>query len=309
MSWHTQPMRSFDLETTGVDVETARIVTAAVIDFTPPAADIEGLPDQSKTWIADPGIEIPAEATAINGVTTEYARTHGRPSAEVIEEVARALTAPLDMGVPVVAMNARFDFSVLDRELRRHGLPTLDERLGHPVGPVIDPFVIDKQADKYRKGSRKLEALAEHYGVTLTNAHTADADALAAVQVAIAIAGKYPQLQVEADQLHEWQVKWAAEQAASFREYRQRQGLSTDGIEDAWPLVPYRAPAPIPHQPVRGDAVEAWLKQQRDAHLDGYGRNPEWYALDDLLDTYRLHADTCTPLGELVHEPGDEHPF
>ncbi|MBL1115476.1 hypothetical protein JK364_24200 [Streptomyces sp. 110] len=54
----------------------------------------------------------------------------------------------------------------------------------------------------------------------------------------------------------------------------------------------------VPHQRTRGDTVEEWLKQQRDRHFDRYGRNREWYALDDLLDAYRLHADTCTPLGE-----------
>jgi hypothetical protein len=51
-------------------------------------------------------------------------------------------------------------------------------------------------------------------------------------------------------------------------------------------------------QPARGDHVETWLKGQRDALEDGYGRLPAWYALDDLLDDYRLHADTGTPLGQ-----------
>ncbi|MFE9432383.1 hypothetical protein ACFYNA_15495 [Streptomyces sp. NPDC006640] len=49
----------------------------------------------------------------------------------------------------------------------------------------------------------------------------------------------------------------------------------------------------------RGDAVEAWLKAQRDAAAD----HPEAYqAADGLLDVYRLHADTGTPLGEHVCE-------
>ncbi|MEU8642302.1 hypothetical protein AB0C91_10330 [Streptomyces sp. NPDC048674] len=49
----------------------------------------------------------------------------------------------------------------------------------------------------------------------------------------------------------------------------------------------------------RGDAVEAWLKAQRDAAAD----HPEAYqAVDGLLDQYRLHADTGTPLNEHVCE-------
>lgn len=51
-------------------------------------------------------------------------------------------------------------------------------------------------------------------------------------------------------------------------------------------------------QPRRGDAFEQWLKTQRDAYEQTTGR--EWRALDEVLDTYRLHADTHTPLDEHV---------
>lgn len=58
----------------------------------------------------------------------------------------------------------------------------------------------------------------------------------------------------------------------------------------------------LPPLPRRGDHVEAWLRDQRDRHTDGFTRDPEWEALDDVLDLYRLHADTGTPLGEHVCE-------
>jgi hypothetical protein len=48
--------------------------------------------------------------------------------------------------------------------------------------------------------------------------------------------------------------------------------------------------------PARGDAVEVWLKAARDVHSDRCGVTPAWFVLDDLLDRYRLHADTRTPL-------------
>lgn len=232
-SWHTQPLASWDTETTGVNIETARIVTAALVHYEPGGEHI------TRTWVADPGIRIPDEAAEVHGYDTARAQAEGRPAAEVIEEVADALAAALQAGTPVVAMNARFDFSILDRELRRHGLKTLQERVGGPVspGPVIDPLILDKQADKYRKGSRRLEALAVHYGVTLAAAHTADADALAAVEVAIAIAEKFPQLQVHPEQLHVWQIRWAAEQAASLQQHLRK--LSPYAVVDGeWPMVP-----------------------------------------------------------------------
>ena len=238
MSWHTEPLLGWDLETTGVNVETARIVTAAAVDYKP-GDSIDTLPDRARLWLANPGVPIPAEATAVHGVTTEQARANGRPAAQVADEIADVLASALSTGIPVVAMNGRYDFTVLDRELRRYELRTLWERLGseNPPGPVIDPYILDKQADKYRSGSRKLEALAVHYGVTLAAAHTADADALAAVQVAVAIGEKFPQLDVHPEQLHVWQIRWAAEQAASFQEYLRK----TDPyavIDGEWPLVP-----------------------------------------------------------------------
>lgn len=296
-AWNTRPLLGYDCESTGVNIETARIVTAALVWHNPDGTH------ETVTLVADPGVEIPADAAKIHGYDTARARAEGRPAAEVIEDITDRLHAALSGGMPVVIYNARYDLSVLDRECRRHNLPTLEDRLGRPIGPVIDPLIIDKQADKYRPGSRKLEATAAHYGIELTDAHTADADALAAVRVAVALAGKYPQLQVDATTLHGWQTGWAAEQAKSFRDYRERQGLSVGDIREAWPLVPFAPLAPVPHQPRRGDAIEAWLKEQRDRHADGYTRDPEWEALDGLLDTYRLHADTCTPLGEHVCEP------
>ncbi|NED75328.1 hypothetical protein G3I51_23995 [Streptomyces sp. SID9944] len=54
---------------------------------------------------------------------------------------------------------------------------------------------------------------------------------------------------------------------------------------------------PVAHQPRRGDQFEAWLKAQRDAC---FGHASSWAAVDGLLDQYRLHADTGTPLGEHV---------
>ncbi|MFE0207033.1 hypothetical protein [Streptomyces sp. NPDC058985] len=56
-------------------------------------------------------------------------------------------------------------------------------------------------------------------------------------------------------------------------------------------------------QPRRGDQFETWLKQQRDDYASDRANDPATYdVLDDLLDQYRLHADTGTPLGEHVCE-------
>lgn len=56
--------------------------------------------------------------------------------------------------------------------------------------------------------------------------------------------------------------------------------------------------------PRRGDEVEAWIKRTRDLYnrQGRYGDVIAWNALDDLLDDYRLHADTGQPLDVHVSE-------
>lgn len=62
-------------------------------------------------------------------------------------------------------------------------------------------------------------------------------------------------------------------------------------------------PDTLPHVPHRGDDVAEWIKRQR---LDYSVHSDEYTLLDNLLDDYRLHADTGTPLSEDVPTPGGE---
>ena len=106
--------------------------------------------------------------------------------------------------------------------------------------PVIDPLVIDKAVDRYRKGKRTLEAAAERYGVNLDDAHDAGADAIAAGRVAQALARTFPdEVDVPFADLHGRQQIWYAEQAASFQQYiREVKGDQDYVAESAWPLRP-----------------------------------------------------------------------
>ncbi|MEU4205618.1 3'-5' exonuclease [Streptomyces sp. NPDC026294] len=233
MSWHLGRLCGFDLETTGPDPETARIVTACVVQCG------GGQPTQSATWLTDvDGHEIPDEAAAIHGVTTERARAEGVALRAAVEQILDALGQVVLAGVPIVAMNARYDFTVLDREARRYGMKPLVDGLGGLR--VLDPFVIDKQVDRYRRGSRKLTALCEHYAVPLDGAHSADADAIAACRVAWRQGTQYAQLAaMSLDELYTAQVAWAAEQAASLQEYFRRKDPAAV-VQGAWPVVPHQ---------------------------------------------------------------------
>lgn len=219
----------FDLETTGVSTSDDRIVTAYVGVL----GDDGSVLDESR-WLADPGIEIPSGATAVHGITTEHARAEGRPAREVVSEIVTALRLLLAAGIPVVAYNAAYDLSLLRHEAIRHGL----EPIADP-SPVVDPLVIDKKIDTYRKGKRTLDIVAAHYGVELTDAHDAAADAIAAGRIALAIAARFgDDLPANTSELHDAQVAWAAEQAESLTRYFIKVGKFSPGqaIDGSWPI-------------------------------------------------------------------------
>jgi DNA polymerase-3 subunit epsilon len=244
VSWHLGTFAAFDVESSGLSVEADRIVTASVqIIGAQTAVDPEDEPRRwlSVTpyeWLSDAdGVEIPEAASKVHGITTAVARAKGRPAARVVKEIGIVLAEQVAAGVPLVIMNAPFDLTMLDRELQQHGCEPLAVQAGRePL--VVDPLVLDKAADKYRPGRRNLGVLCEHYGVELTAAHTAGADARAAAQVAVAIAERYPALQVDASQLHTWQQGWARQQAASLREYLAARGRDASTVHGHWPLIP-----------------------------------------------------------------------
>ncbi|MEU6934038.1 exonuclease domain-containing protein [Streptomyces sp. NPDC046385] len=240
MAWHAEPLVGFDLETTGTEPLEARIVTASVVGVH------GGRVVRRHDWLADPGIRIPEQASAIHGISSERAAAEGRPVREVADEVADTLTGYWREGVPVVAYNASFDLTLLSAELRRHGLPSLSERLGTPapsIGPVIDPYTIDRAVDRYRRGKRTLEAVCTEYGVVLTSAHQAAADALAAVEVAVAIAERHASVAALAPaELHERQIDWYREWAEDFQSFLRRKGSADAVVDPVWPL---RTPAPV----------------------------------------------------------------
>ena len=217
----------FDLETTGLDLQEARIVTACAVEI-----DEHGqVVGENLEWLADPVIEIPQAASNVHGVTTEIARANGRPAKEVVAELIETLNGFFSRGIPVVAYNAPYDFTILHFEALRHGLDPIAE-----PKPVIDPLVLDKFVDTYRSGKRTLEAAARTYGVSLNDAHNATADAVAAGRVAQAIATKYGgKLPDNVLLLHDSQIEWSSAQDASYEKFR-RGSVPDFTVQRGWPV-------------------------------------------------------------------------
>ncbi len=123
------------------------------------------------TWteLVHPGRPIPAAATAVHGITDDMVA--GKPP---FAHFAPRLRALFTLDTVFMAYNAGFDFGVLNGEFARCGVDPL------PIEqPVLDPLRIER-----RVTSRSLGPTFKRYtGQALRNAHTADADVHAMVEV------------------------------------------------------------------------------------------------------------------------------
>ncbi|WP_171108656.1 exonuclease domain-containing protein [Streptomyces sp. Z423-1] len=232
---------AWDTETTGPNPLEDRIVTAAIV------VRGGGRDDRVFSWLINPGVPIPEEASEVHGVTDAKVQADGQDPKTALDEIATNLTRAIEWGMPIIAFNQSFDWSILHHDLVRNGLPTVEERVGlHPL-PLVDPHVIDRKCiERLRgKGMRKLKPTAERYGVQLTDWHTAEADALAALLIAEAQFERYPHLNdMGPQQLFAAQKAWRAEQQAGLQEWFRTKASPEQGgdpnkvIDGSWPLIP-----------------------------------------------------------------------
>lgn len=171
----------WDVESTGVDIENDRILTAYAM-----VQEADGNVLEERDWIINPGIEVPEAASDVHGMTTEWVQENGRKDADrAIREIAGFIDEASMAGYPIVGYNNSYDLGILDRELRRHGAVGLDVGLSG-LTQFFDPIIYDRATDKYRKGSRKLMDVAKHYGVELDESrlHEAKYDVIVTAKLA-----------------------------------------------------------------------------------------------------------------------------
>lgn len=250
MSWAAGTLCALDLETTGVNVETDRIVTACVARVSGTGA----FPPSVASWLANPGVAIPGSATALHGVTTARAQADGENPETVTAEITAMLARAMNAGVPVVGYNVIYDLTLLDRESRRYGLPTLTELTGW-CEPVVCGRVLDKQVSR-RSGPRKLTDCCEYWQVAVDGAHNSTADAIAAAGVVVRIAQRNPSIAgVGLRELHARQVEWHREQCLSHAAYARRKAAAAATVDEQldahamadsleaeaghWPVAPF----------------------------------------------------------------------
>jgi len=169
--WVDLPVVMIDVETTGRDGQADRIVELGVV------RGRRGEVISRDAWLINPERPIPAETTAVHGITDEDVKD--KPT---FADVCHEILAALEAAIPA-AYNASFDKGFVHAEVAR-ALPR--ERVMPPAlrkdVEWIDPLVWARHIHATAK-SRSLGDVAARLGVELDHAHRATADAEAALKV------------------------------------------------------------------------------------------------------------------------------
>ena len=179
-----RPMVFFDLETTGTDISRDRIVQIAVLKLFPDGGE------EVKTRLVNPGIPIPASATAVHHITNEDVAEEPK-----FPEIAKGL-AEFFRGADIAGFNSnRFDIPILVEEFGRCSIPFPD-----PEAKLVDVQVI-----YHRKEERTLAAAYKfNCSKTLEGAHDAEADVRATLEVFREQLEKYDDIGSTLEDLHRY---------------------------------------------------------------------------------------------------------
>ncbi|WPQ65702.1 3'-5' exonuclease [Chitinophaga sancti] len=180
----TRPLAVIDLETTGTNVATDRIIEIAIVKVMPDKSI------QKKTRRINPGMPIPPATTAIHGISDEDVK-----DCPTFKQAANELRQFMD-NCDIAGYNSnRFDIPLLVEEFLRTGLEF----------DVKGRKFIDVQKIFHLMEKRTLSAAYKFYcDKNLENAHSAEADALATYEILEAQLDRYEQLQSEVEPLAEF---------------------------------------------------------------------------------------------------------
>lgn len=196
MTWLNLPLLALDTETTGTDPETARVVQIALC--------MSLRPGDWHPWtrVINPSVPIPEAAAKVHGYTDARVQTEGTTPSAALTKAWAILNDAARRLIPIVAHNAAYDLTVLDREFRRH--------LGEPLPSdliVLDTLVLHWRFD-WTTGGRSLSKLAARHGIEFP-AHDAEADARATLDLLRILADTNDLLPlIEPHALHQAQVGW-----------------------------------------------------------------------------------------------------
>lgn len=171
----SKPLCFFDLETTGINVSSDRIVEISVLKIYPNGNK------ESRTWLVNPGIKIPQEAINVHGITNEMVVNEPNFS-EIAHEVKLMIN-----NCDLAGYNSdKFDIPLLAEELLRADIDF----------DIDNIHTIDVQNIFHKMEQRTLAAAYKYYcGKILDNAHSSKVDTLATYEVLESQLMKYSELE------------------------------------------------------------------------------------------------------------------
>lgn len=166
------PLVFFDLETTGTNVSSDRIVEICYLKVYPNGNE------ESKTLRINPEMHIPEDSSAIHGIYDEDVK-----DCPTFKDVAKKIAADIE-GCDLAGFNSnRFDIPVLAEEFLRAGVDI----------DMMKRKFVDVQVIYHKLEQRTLSAAYKFYcGKNLEDAHTAEADTRATYEVLKAQIDHYP---------------------------------------------------------------------------------------------------------------------
>lgn len=192
----TRPIIFFDLETTGINIATDRVVEISILKIYPNGNK------ESKTWLVNPEVEIPKQASDIHGITNEKVVTE-----PTFKELAPKINEMIE-GCDLAGFNSnRFDIPLLAEELLRAGIDF----------DMSNRKAVDVQVIFHKKEQRTLSAGYEFYcGKTLEDAHSAEADTLATYEILKAQLDKYEDIENSVEALSDYSAHTKRADFAGF---------------------------------------------------------------------------------------------
>jgi len=192
----TKPICFFDLETTGVNITTDRIVEISILKVLPSGKE------ERKTWLVNPQVPIPKEVTAIHGITD--ADVADKPS---FKEVAKDIYNMIKDSDLAGFNSDRFDIPLLAEELLR---AEVDFDMKNRV-------TVDVQTIFHKKEERTLSAAYRFYcNENLDNAHSAEADTNATYEILKSQLDRYEDLENDIKKLSEFTTRKKSVDFAGF---------------------------------------------------------------------------------------------
>ena len=178
------PLIFFDLETTGINIVSDRIVEISYLKVFPDGKE------ECKTRRINPEMPIPPSSTAIHGITDEDVK-----DCPTFRSIAKSLAAQME-GCDLAGYNSnRFDIPLLAEEFLRADID-LD---------LMKRKFVDVQTIFHKKEQRTLSAAYKFYcNLDLEDAHSAEADTKATYEILKSQLDRYPDIQNDINFLSEY---------------------------------------------------------------------------------------------------------